>query len=59
MALVADLKKCDLYKIIPERKHIAFPEMKHDFLEDNSIDDLRKWISNSLNKFSKKHFYKI
>lgn len=59
MALVADLKEGDLCKIIPERKHIAFPKMKHDLLEDINTDDLRKWISNSLKKFSKKHFYKI
>lgn len=59
MALVADLKEGDLYKTILERKHIAFPNMKHDLLGDIDIDKLRDWISNSLKKFSKKHFFKF
>ena len=57
-ALVEQFLEADLYRKIPGRKHSAFPEMKHSLLTDLNVDELKSWISNSLKKFSRKHFYK-
>lgn len=57
-ALVEHFLEADLYRKIPGRKHSAFPEMKHNLLTDLNVDELKSWISNSLKKFSRKHFYK-
>lgn len=59
MALVEQFQEGDLYRRIPGRKHSAFPDMKHDLLADLDVDNLKSWISKSLKKFSKKHFYKL
>lgn len=58
-ALVEQFLEADLYRKIPGRKHSAFPEMKHNLLTDLNVNELKSWISNSLKKFSRKHFYKI
>lgn len=33
--------------------------MKRNCLEQLDMDKLKDWISNSLKKFNKKHFYRI
>jgi hypothetical protein len=58
MALVDHFQEGDLYKRITGRKHMAFPSMKYDLLAEIDVDQLGNWISNSMKKFSKKHFYK-
>ena len=59
MALVGHFQEGDLYKKINGRKHMTFPNMKYDFLSEINVDKHGKWISNSLNKFAKKHLYKM
>ena len=59
MALVDHLQEGDLYSTIPGRHHTAFPEMNHNCLAALDLDNLKSWISKSLKKFSRKHFYKL
>lgn len=56
MTLVEHLQEGEVYRKIPGRYHNAFPSMKHDILTELDNDDLKKWISKSLKKFSRKHF---
>lgn len=58
-ALVDQFLEADLYSTIPGRKHSAFPEMKHNLLKELNVDELKSWISNSLKKLSRKHFYQM
>ena len=57
MLLVEHIKSADVFKKIPGRVHTAFSNMRHNCLEQLDADKLKDWISNSLKKFSKKHFY--
>lgn len=59
MMLVDNLQEEELYKTVPGRKYVAFPDIKHNVLADIDVESLRSWIIKSVKKFSKKHFYKI
>lgn len=59
MTLVDHLQQEKLYKTIPDRKHFAFPNMKYNVLADIDVHNLGSWISKSLKRFSKKHYYKL
>ncbi|CAB4020327.1 PREDICTED: uncharacterized protein LOC107345372 [Paramuricea clavata] len=34
----------ELYKTVPGRKYVAFPDMKHNVLADIDVESLRSWI---------------
>ena len=59
MLLVEHIKPSDVFNKIPGRAHTAFPDVKHNYLEQLDMCKLKEWISSSLKKFSKKHFYRI
>ena len=59
MLLVEHIKPADVFKKKTGRLHKAFPDMKHNCLEQLDMDKLKDWISNSLKKLNKKHFYRI
>lgn len=59
LALVEHLIPAQVYSNIAGRAHSAFEEMPNSLLDAIDCDKLKTWISQSLKKFSKKHYYKI
>ena len=59
IALVEHLLPAQVYSNIPGRAHLAFEEMPHSILDTIDCDKIKTWISQSLTKFSMKHYYKI
>lgn len=59
LTLVDHLIPAQVYSNIPGRAHSAFEEMPNSLLDTIDCDKLKTWISQSLKKFSLKHYYKI
>lgn len=59
LTLVDHLIPAQVYSHIPGRAHSAFEEMPNSLLDTIDCDKLKTWISQSLKKFSLKHYYKI
>ena len=59
LALVDHLLPANVFNIIPGRAHSAFENMPTNLLDSIDCEKLKTWISQSLKKFSKKHYYKI
>lgn len=55
--IVEHLKPSDVFQNIPGRCHSAFETIEHDLLQQLDVDRYKVWISKSIKKFKKKHFY--
>ncbi|XP_033758314.1 uncharacterized protein LOC117340625 [Pecten maximus] len=55
--IVMQLLQQNVYDNIHGRRHDAFPEIKSNPFSTLDMDAVRDWISQSLRKFSAKHFY--
>ena len=58
MVLVDHIMPADVFKNIPGRAHSAFPNIKHNPLDDLDADRLRDWMITRLKEFENKHFCK-
>lgn len=56
--IVEDLQQAEVYTYSPGRCHRAFPNIKSNLLDELDMGKFRLWIKQSMNKFSKKHYYK-
>jgi len=59
LTLVDHLLSAEVYSNIPGRAHSAFEDMPNNLLNSLDCDKLKKWISQLLKKFSKKHYYQV
>ena len=60
LTLVEHIMDGDVFNTIPGRRIASFPNMPHNLMDQLDQIKLNKtWISDSLKKFHKKHFYKI
>ena len=57
--LVEHLVQAEVFSYVPGRQHSAFPHMTHNLLDSLDMEKLKSWISQSLKKFSTKHYYKL
>ena len=57
VTLVQQFKTRDLFGSVSGRRHSAFRDFKVDQLSLN-MNDFRDWLSRSMKKISKKHFYR-
>ena len=55
--IVNQLKTHNVFKAIPGRSHQSFPSVSGNPFSGLNMEDVRDWISNSLKKYSAKHFY--
>jgi hypothetical protein len=55
-ALVEHLLPANVFSNIPGRAHSAFESMPNNLLDCIDCEKLKKWIGQSLKKFSKKHY---
>ena len=57
MTLVQQFKERKLFQQIQGRKHNAFPDIEENQLSSLNMHDFRDWLSRSMRKIAKKHFY--
>ena len=57
LTLMQQFKERQLFQHIPGRKHAAFPAIEDNQLSSLNMHDFRDWLSRSMRKISKKHFY--
>ena len=57
MTLMQQFKERRLFQHIPGRKHSAFPSMEENQLSSLDMYEFRDWLSRSMRKIAKKHFY--
>ena len=59
LLLVDHLLPNEVFRMVPGRAHSCFPDMPQNILERLDCGKLKDWISQSLKKFGKKHYYRI
>ena len=57
--LVRQFKATNIFDRVPGRNHQAYPMFDCNPLSGMNMERFQEWISESLEKYSKKHFYKI
>lgn len=57
LAVAEQLQQANVYMSVPGRSHSAFPSIRRDLLDELDMGKLKSWISKSIKKFSKKHYY--
>ena len=57
MTLTQQYKEGKLLQYIPGRKHSAFPIIEENQLSSLDMHEFRDWLSRSMRKIAKKHFY--
>ena len=57
MLIVNQLKQQNVFDNIPGRHHQSFPAIEANPWSKLDMENVRDWISQSLHKFSSKHFY--
>lgn len=57
VTLVQQFKDRNLFGYVSGRRHSAYPEFQEDQLSLD-MNDFRDWLSRSMTKIAKKHFYR-